>query len=166
MKFILVCITALLSFSACHSVVGDAVPVRGASQITKSSGLNAHNDTVGSKRNRNSFKLGQITGVDIERLFALLQDQHVLLIDCRPGLYYRMGHIDDAINLPYRKLSARIGKFVEQLDKGLAENKVIVLYCQNYNCPDAYLFAKKVADLGYSTSVYKGGWQEWRDSGL
>ena len=51
-------------------------------------------------------------------------------------------------------------------DHALTERKVVVLYCQNIDCPDGYLFAEKIAEEGYSVSVYKGGWQEWKASGL
>jgi len=165
MKIISICVVVLLPLTACNSVVtDDAVTSRPSLSDVGSSG--GHKGNARPKVKLSDSKLGQITGVDIEHLFALLGDKQVLLVDCRPSLYYRMGHIDGAINLPYRKYAAHSEKFVEQLDEGLAEQKVIVLYCQNYSCPDAYLFAKKVAEIGYSTSVYKGGWQEWKGSGL
>ena len=109
---------------------------------------------------------GQITGVDIGRLFELIQTKRVLLVDCRPPIFYRMGHIDDAINLPLKKYAKSINMIKTHFDHGLAERKVLVLYCQNIDCPDGYLFAKKIAEEGYSVSVYQGGWQEWKASGL
>lgn len=162
MKFILVCVAVLLSLSACGSVVvGDS-----GNQLNNAKKIDGLEGNARTQAIRNDLKLGQITGVDIEHLFALLQDNQALLVDCRPSLYYRIGHIDGALNLPYRKSATHLDEFVEQLDKGLAQRKLIILYCQNYNCPDAYLFAKKLSEIGYSSSVYKGGWQEWKESGL
>ena len=109
---------------------------------------------------------GQIAGVGIGRLFELIQTKRVLLVDCRPTIFYRMGHIDDAINLPLKKYAKSANMIRTHFDHALTERKVIVLYCQNMDCPDGYLFAKKIAEEGYSVSVYKGGWQEWKASGL
>ena len=157
----------LLLLLGCNPVVTSDPSEAGRDQV-----LNATHKHMGeevslqSQVGRDNVESGQITGVDIERLFSLLQAERVLLVDCRPQLYYRLGHIDSAINLPYKKYEVSLEKIMKRLDQGLAERKVIVLYCQNYNCPDAYLFAKKIAEKGYSTSVYKGGWQEWKASGL
>ncbi len=120
----------------------------------------------GNQVNHEIVRRGQITGVDIEHLFGLLQADRVLLLDCRPRLFYLLGHIDQALNLPYRNYAHRIEVIEEQLDQALAESQVLVVYCQNYNCPDAYRFAEKMAAKGYSCSVYKGGWQEWKALGL
>lgn len=109
---------------------------------------------------------GQITGVDIERLFSLMQSQQVLLVDCRPGIYYHLGHIQDAMHLPLKKYARSLDTTKGLFDRALKEGKVIVIYCQNLNCPDAYLFAKGISAEGYSVSVYKGGWEEWKASGL
>ncbi|MGB1874386.1 MAG: rhodanese-like domain-containing protein [Akkermansiaceae bacterium] len=111
-------------------------------------------------------KPGQITGVGIEQLFSLMQNQQVMLVDCRPGIYYHLGHIQDAIHLPLKKYARSLNTTKGLFDRALKEGKVIVIYCQNLNCPDAYLFAKGISAEGYSVSVYKGGWEEWKASGL
>ncbi len=109
---------------------------------------------------------GEITGVNIDRLFALMQSQRVLLVDCRPAIFYHLGHIQDALHIPLKKYAGLINVTKGQFDNAIATGKVIVIYCQNLNCPDAYIFAKKIAADGYSISVYKGGWEEWKASGL
>ncbi|MDG1357875.1 MAG: rhodanese-like domain-containing protein [Akkermansiaceae bacterium] len=162
------CVALLLLLTACNPVLNSSEGVGGLEQVTipvneaVDNEANDHQNQV----NDDHVKRGLITGVDIERLFSLLQAEQLLLVDCRPQLYYRIGHIDSAVNLPYRKYEARLSKIEERLDQALAARKVVVLYCQNYTCPDAYLFAKKIAAKGYSCSVYKGGWQEWKASGL
>jgi rhodanese-related sulfurtransferase len=113
-----------------------------------------------------NIKPGEITGVDLEHLFTLMQDQRVLLVDCRPGIYYHMGHIKDAINLPLKRYAKSVTATRKYFDEARSSGRVIVLYCQNFNCPDAYLFAKKIAREGYPISIYKGGWEEWKASGL
>lgn len=112
------------------------------------------------------IKPGEVTGVSIEQLFSLSESERVLLVDCRPGLFYRLGHIKGALNMPLKKYQAMNNANKAHFDRALADGRIIVFYCQNLNCPDAYLFAKAIAKEGYSTSVYKGGWEEWKASGL
>ena len=167
-KFIFFSIALILLLSACQPAVTTDTGERGSDKFSKASRPDVENGDISqpNQTSRDDVKIGQITGLDIERLFSMLQAEQVLLVDCRPFLYYRIGHIDGAINMPYRKYEASIDKIVKRLDEGLAERKLIVLYCQNYACPDAYRFAEKIAKKGYSTSIYKGGWQEWKVSGL
>lgn len=109
---------------------------------------------------------GEITGIDMGRVFTMTQTGQIHLVDCRPPIFYRMGHIDGAVNLPLKSYSTAIQKHKAQLDQAKAVKKVIVLYCQNLECPDAYAVAKKLVLLGYSVSIYKGGWEEWKRAGF
>lgn len=111
-------------------------------------------------------KTGEITGVDIDRVFSMNQSGRLLLVDCRPAFYYLKGHINGAINLPLKKYDKLIRDRQKHLNDAVAARKIIVLYCQNVKCPDAYAVAKKLVKLGYSVSIYKGGWEEWNRAGL
>ena len=112
------------------------------------------------------IQVGQITGVDMGQVFTVIQTNRVLLVDCRPPIFYRLGHIDGSINLPLKSYDKVIDDRKMKIQQALAEKKIIVLYCQNVKCPDAYAVAKKLALLGHSVSVYKGGWEEWKQAGL
>ena len=122
--------------------------------------------TVTPAVSEKKMRPGQITGVDMGRLFTLIQTDRVMLVDCRPALFFLRGHIEGAINLPHKKYDALIRDRKAHLDQALAAHQVIVLYCQNTECPDAYGVAKKLITLGYSVSVYQGGWEEWKRAGL
>lgn len=113
-----------------------------------------------------AVKPGEITGVEMGQLFTMLQSGKVYLIDVRPPLFYRLGHIDGAVNFPLRKYDAMLPKHHPLIKSALKEGKVVVLYCQNLNCPDAYKTATKLVKYGHSFSIYKGGWEEWKRSGL
>lgn len=109
---------------------------------------------------------GAITGIDMGRVFTMTQSGQVLLIDCRPLIFYRMGHIESAINLPLKSYDSVIRDRKKLLDRAVASQQVIVLYCQNTECPDAYAIAQKLVKRGYSVSIYKGGWEEWKRAGF
>ena len=108
----------------------------------------------------------EITSVDLERLFLLKEEGKVLLVDVRPSVFFVLGHIDGAISMPLKSFEASYPKKKGELDAAVAVGKVIVLYCADLNCPDAYATAKKLVVDGYATSIYKGGWDEWKKAGL
>lgn len=109
---------------------------------------------------------GKLTGIDIGTLFTMSQSGKAYMIDVRPPLYYRLGHIDGAASMPLIKYDKIIAANRPLLDAAIKSGKVIVLYCQNTNCPDAHKTGLKLIKLGYSVSVYRGGWEEWKHAGF
>ena len=109
---------------------------------------------------------GKIRQVDIGALFQLREEGRVFLVDVRPAFFFNLGHIPGAISLPLKKFDAQFPAVRSQFEAALGDGRVIVLYCTNEKCPDGLIAAGKLSRLGYSTSVYKGGWKEWQDAGL
>ena len=107
-----------------------------------------------------------MTRIETENLFTLMQDDKVLLLDCRPKLFHRLGHIGDALSFAPKNFDAQYTLYKSQLDAAQNSSKIIVLYCLNVKCPDAYKVAKKLSALGYDVSIYKDGWEAWKRSGL
>lgn len=113
-----------------------------------------------------SVKAGAITVVRLDHLFGLKETDQVLLIDSRSALFYRMGHIDGAINLPTKKLDNVLPLIRPRLDDAVKADQIIVVYCQNEKCPYAHTVAKKLSVEGYHVSIYRGGWEEWKNAGF
>ena len=109
---------------------------------------------------------GQISHMDIGTLFQLREEERVLLVDVRPAFFYGLAHIPGAISLPLKKFDGQFPGMQAQFDAAVSEGKVIVLYCTDEDCPDGRRTAAQLSELGYTTSVYKGGWKEWKGSGL
>ncbi|MDP7307020.1 MAG: rhodanese-like domain-containing protein [Roseibacillus sp.] len=109
---------------------------------------------------------GEIRQVDIGSLFQLREEGRVFLIDVRPAFFFGLGHIPGAISLPLKKFDSQFPNLQSQFDAAREAGRVIVLYCTNEQCPDGLRTAGKLSGLGYSTSVYKGGWKEWKAAGL
>lgn len=169
----LLCLSSCFWVAACSGVVGnhsrvggnagDAyVQARAVESSSSIAGITDSNAMAPTKK----VQQGDITGVGIEHLFSLMQSERVLLVDCRPAIFYHLGHIQDSIHIPLKKYARLLNATKEQFDGAIAAGKIIVIYCQNLNCPDAFIFAKRIAAEGYSISVYKGGWEEWKASGL
>lgn len=113
-----------------------------------------------------AVKKGEITSVDLPRLFDMRVNDSCLLIDVRPGLIHSIGHISGSISLPKKSFEAKYPKVKPQIDAALAAKQTVVLYCADVNCPDGYAVGKLLAEKGYSTSIYKGGWDEWKAAGV
>jgi len=108
----------------------------------------------------------RISGIQLEDLFQLREESGVLLVDVRPAFFFRLGHIPGAFNLPLKTFDAGVHSFLQDLEEARSSGKKVVIYCADKDCPDSLTTARKLARLGYSTSVYRGGWKEWRSAGL
>jgi rhodanese-related sulfurtransferase len=84
---------------------------------------------------------------------TLLESGDAVLIDVRPAIEYRHGHIVGALSLPVEELRARL--------EDLPRNKRIVAYCRGAYC----LFADEAVALlrseGFDAVRLEGGWPEW-----
>ena len=109
---------------------------------------------------------GTVTQISLDQLFPLRSEGKTLVVDARRSIVFTLGHITGAINLPLPSFEASFKKQQALLDQAVTEDKVIVVYCDGETCPDAHTTAKALADRGYSTSVYRGGWAEWKEAGM
>ena len=114
----------------------------------------------------NSRGLPRISAIQLEDLFQLREEGTVLLVDVRPAFFFRLGHIPGAFNLPLKTFDTGVRSFLRDLEGARSSGRKIVIYCADKNCPDSLTTARKLARMGYSTSVYRGGWKEWRSAGL
>lgn len=112
------------------------------------------------------IKKGSVTQMSLGQFFLMRGDGKTLVIDVRHSVMFVLGHIDGSINLPLSSFESSFAKHQATIDSAVAQGKVIVLYCDGGNCPDAHNSAKQFADLGYSTSIYRGGWEEWKEAGM
>lgn len=113
-----------------------------------------------------SKERGPITAISMEGLFALHQNDQVMLLDARPSFFYSLGHIQGAISMPKGGSVPHIGMRKEEIKTALAARKTIVVYCTNASCPDARSVAANLSEAGYPCSVLVGGYESWKESGL
>jgi rhodanese-related sulfurtransferase/DNA-binding transcriptional ArsR family regulator len=99
-----------------------------------------------------------LDAVDIDQLRALLADGDVTLLDVRPVLEYRQGHIPGAQSVPVDELERRLAE--------LPRDREVVAYCRGPYC----VYADEAADLlqrhGFSVRRLEQGFPEWRAAGL
>lgn len=78
----------------------------------------------------------------------------VVLVDVRPGVEFRSGHIEGARSIP-----------IEELDERLAElpaDREIVAYCRGPFCAYAHEAVRRLRAAGRSARRLEDGWPEWQ----
>ncbi len=111
-------------------------------------------------------KTAAIKEIDINRLFTLKTESKALIYDVRLPLYYKLGHIDEAILFYPKPFAEAFDREEPRMKKALSEGKIIVLYCGAADCHDSHIVAQMIAERGIPISVYSGGWAEWKEVGI
>ena len=78
----------------------------------------------------------------------------VVLVDVRPGVEFRSGHIEGARSIP-----------IEELDERLAElpaDREIVAYCRGPFCAYAHEAVRRLRAAGRNARRLEDGWPEWQ----
>lgn len=123
---------------------------------------------VSEKKQENipAIELGEITEVTVEQVFELKISDRALLIDTRPPVFFAMGHIDGAESIALKNFEKTFPPKEALVKSAASSGKVIIIYCADEKCPDSYLMAKRLSEMGLDVSVFKGGWELWKQSGL
>jgi rhodanese-related sulfurtransferase len=96
------------------------------------------------------------------------QTEHFLqtgavFIDNRPEYKFSLGHIKDAINLPYFVANDPSNKMTkDDLVQAIGKNKVVVFYCTGMQ--RSYHALKQAKQWGITADMYwyKNGFEEWK----
>lgn len=101
--------------------------------------------------------------VTLEQLRALVDSGAALIVDARPRVFWRIGHIPGAISVPH-----------DDFDRGLAalqphlaseSNKQVVVYCEGGDCHDGITVASRLRALGINeVQLFRGGWEAWESA--
>lgn len=102
-----------------------------------------------------------------------LQARGAVIVDVRSAAEYAEGHIDGAINVPYKEKSAKAADFDAALDSvDLAKlpadkGAAIVTYCNGPDCWKSYKGAIAAIKAGYSkVNWLREGLPGWKAKGL
>ena len=85
--------------------------------------------------------------------------QDFVLLDVRSALLYTQGHIEEALNLPHKKIN------IDTLAK-YPEDTLFVVYCAGPHCNGTEKAAIKLAELGRPVKKMIGGVMGWLDEGF
>ena len=99
-----------------------------------------------------------LESVTIDELIQKLDSGTVTIVDVRPEMEYRKGHIANSVSIPYDELSSRL--------KELPKRTEIIAYCRGPFCvfaDDAVAMLKKA---GYKARRLEEGFPDWEVMGL
>jgi rhodanese-related sulfurtransferase len=95
-----------------------------------------------------------VESIGREELLERAARGDVVLVDVRPGVEFRSGHIEGARSIP-----------IEELDERLAElpaDREIVAYCRGPFCVYAHEAVRRLRAAGRSARRLEDGWPEWQ----
>jgi rhodanese-related sulfurtransferase/DNA-binding transcriptional ArsR family regulator len=100
----------------------------------------------------------QLEPITRTELDERLRNGTVLVVDVRPEVEYRAGHIAGAISVPVAELASRLA--------GLPERVEIVAYCRGPYCVYAHEAVQLLRSRGRTARRLVDGFPEWRAVGL
>ncbi|MBI3979672.1 MAG: metalloregulator ArsR/SmtB family transcription factor [Chloroflexi bacterium] len=98
-----------------------------------------------------------LEAVDKEELRRRLADDAVVVIDVRPEVEYRQGHVPGARSVPLRELERRLAE--------LPQDREIVAYCRGPYCVLADEAVRLLRRHGFHARRLSEGFPEWRAAG-
>ena len=112
---------------------------------------------------RLSAPSGRSLIVSLEEARDLHQSGQALFLDARPDIWFEMGHIKGAGNLPAEAIEANLARVLD----GVPKDRPIVTYCDGETCELSHDLAIVLLERGYSdVRVLINGWTVWSESGL
>jgi rhodanese-related sulfurtransferase/DNA-binding transcriptional ArsR family regulator len=99
----------------------------------------------------------ELEAIDKDELIRRLADESVVILDVRPELEYRQGHIAGARSLPIDDLERRLGD--------LPADREIVAYCRGPYCVYADEAVRLLLQHGRRARRLTEGFPEWRAAG-
>ncbi len=96
--------------------------------------------------------------VSREALLERLRGGAVTVLDVRPEDEFALGHLPDAVNIPFPELEHRLGE--------LPPDKEIVAYCRGPYCVLSFEAVAALRRRGYKVRRLQDGYPEWKVAGL
>lgn len=96
--------------------------------------------------------------VDREKLLTLVQQGAVTVLDVRPTVEYKAGHIPGALSIPLKELQMRLSD--------LPRNQEIVAYCRGPYCVLSILAVEMLRARGFKAIRLEEGIQDLRAMGF
>ncbi len=99
-----------------------------------------------------------VESIDRNELLRRAANGDVVVVDVRPGVEYRAGHVPGSVSIPLEELEARLDE--------LPENVEIVAYCRGPYCVFAHDAVRRLHRVGRHARRLADGWPEWQLAGL
>lgn len=146
-------VLSLVSFALCSGLLYNG--------FLDDEGLLADPRNVGSLMK--AYERRQMPKVPLPNVTAVELREHIarggIVIDARYAPDYRLGHIDEAVNVPVDATEEELEATLRKVPHG----RRVVVYCQSAGCPFALAIGSILKGWGYDDiAMYRGGWAEWQ----
>ena len=96
--------------------------------------------------------------VSRSELTGRLRDGLVTVLDVRPEDEFRLGHLPDALNIPFSELERRLAE--------LPLGREVVAYCRGPYCVLSFEAVALLRARGFAVRRLEDGYPEWKAAGL
>lgn len=111
---------------------------------------------------RNVESLSEV--LSLEEFADFVENKRGLVLDARPEVFHRLGHVPGALSLPRDDFDNAYSKLKERLENN--RSQPLAIYCSSVSCEDAGLLKKALTILGFTEpKIFEGGWAEWTSAG-
>jgi rhodanese-related sulfurtransferase len=98
--------------------------------------------------------------IGLKEFHQIVESKKGIILDARPEIFYRLGHVPGAISLPREDFENSYSKCKSILESN--KDQTITVYCSGPSCEDSDLVAEALVKLAYHrVLVFSGGWDEW-----
>lgn len=103
--------------------------------------------------------------VSLEEMQTISAGRAALILDARPEVFYRGGHIPSALSLPRDDFENGYRGLASVLEPH--RDDVLIVYCAGSDCHDSQMVGDALRRLGYAhVRIFRGGWGEWEGGNL
>ena len=103
--------------------------------------------------------------IDLAGFRHFVQAKQGVILDARPEIFHRLGHVPGALSLSREEFERDYAKQRVYLESKI--DGLVAVYCSDAGCEDSQMVADALVKLGYRrVLVFKGGWAEWTQTGL
>lgn len=103
--------------------------------------------------------------LSIEEFKEFVEKKQGLVLDARPEIFHRLGHVPGAISLPRDEFEAVYPNIKVQLEH--YKDRPLAIYCSSSSCQDSELLRKALTGLGYTQiAIFTAGWDGWIQADL
>lgn len=103
--------------------------------------------------------------VDLEEFARFVESGNGAVVDARPRVFYRLGHVPGAVSLPRENFATAFDEFHRRTE-AKPETRIVV-YCSDATCGDADKVRAALLERGFQrVQVFPGGWAEWTSARL
>jgi len=101
--------------------------------------------------------------LSLEEFSSYVENKRGLILDARPEIFHRLGHVPGALSLPRDDFETGYAVLKGKLEAD--RSQPIVIYCSNASCEDSGLVKKSLSALGFTNiALFEGGWGEWTNA--